>query len=282
MNAVGKMLVVLQLCLSLLFVCFAGATYSVQGTWRKNAEDAEDKNATLQQDLKDALAEKDESVAAAETAMKEAITERESAVTALQTAIQEKDTANGLLAEARQARDKAIAGNERSAGEANSRLAETLQLRHETAVLHEQLAEQLAEIRAKDSQLLDLGGLLNSYRQSEEQLFTKLADQTDLLRAYGIDPNEKVDAAPAGQVEKVDGYVSARRQNRSQTQEFVQITIGGDDKIEEGMILSVFRKGNFVCDIQISTVKPDTAVGIVVASTRRSNTQEGDRVTTKL
>lgn len=282
MNAVGKMLVVLQLCLSLLFVCFAGAAYSLQAVWRDKAEAAEQQVSKLQADLSDALADQESKVTAAETAAAEANTAREMIETDLRNALQEKDTAEGLLAEARQARDKAIAENERSTGEAASRRAETLALRDETAALQKRMAEQLAEMRQKDSQILDLTGLVNSYRQSEERLVIRVADLSDLLRYHRIDPDDTVAGNVPEAVEKVDGYVSRRRQSRSRTQEFVQITIGSDDKIKEGMILSVYRADSFVCDIRIQRVSPDTAIGIVVPDTRRSLTQEGDRVTTKL
>lgn len=282
MNAVGKMLVVLQLCLSLLFVCFAGAAYSLQGQWKKKADDAERNISTLQADLNDARADRETKVTAAETAAAEAVTAREMIETDLRTALQEKETAEGLLAEARQARDKAIAENERATGEAASRRSETLALRDETAALQKRLAEQLAEIRQKDSQILDLNGLVNSYRQSEERLVTRVADLSDLLRYHRIDPDDTVAGNIPDAVEKVDGYVSARRQSRSRTQEFVQITIGSDDDIKEGMILSVYRGDSFVSDIRIQHVSPDISIGIVVPDTRRSLTQEGDRVTTKL
>ena len=33
-NVVGKMLIVMQLVFSILFMCFAGAVYTFQGGWR--------------------------------------------------------------------------------------------------------------------------------------------------------------------------------------------------------------------------------------------------------
>ena len=48
------------------------------------------------------------------------------------------------------------------------------------------------------------------------------------------------------------------------------------------MIVHVFRRDRFVCDVRVSLVESDSSVGIVVASSRRYNIQEGDRVTTKL
>lgn len=282
MNAVGKMLVVLQLCLSLLFVCFAGATFALQARWQDIATKAEEKIDTLQNDLNDALADREQKVTEANTDRDDAIRNLEIAQTELRTALQEKDTADGLLAEAIQARDKAQAESIRATAEAASRHQETLSLREETTSLQKSMAVQLAEIRQKDSQILDLTGTVAILQRSEEILVNKNADLSDLLRVNNIDPDKSIVGPVPEPVDKVDGYVVARRQNRSQTLEFVQITIGSDDKIKEGMTLYVYRNGTYVCDIEIQRVSPDSAVGIVVASTRRSNTQKGDRVTTQL
>ncbi len=282
MNAVGKMLVVLQLCLSLLFVCFAGATYSLHSHWQQAAVKAEARAASLQANLDDELADKEARIAESVTVAQAALEKRDIADTALRTARQEKQTVEGLLAETRQARDKAIAENERATAEAASRRAETLALRDETAALQKRLAEQLGEIREQESRILDLTGQVNAYQKSEGLLVSKVADLTDLLRIHRIDPDEVIEGDAPEAVEKVDGYVMARRQSRSRTQEFVQITIGRDDKIREGMTLHVYRDGEFVCDIRIQKVTPDTSIGVVIPDTRRSITQEGDRVTTKL
>jgi hypothetical protein len=281
MNAVGKMLVVLQLCLSLLFVCFAGATYSLQGTWRTKAEAAETKNNSLKQDLDAALADKEAKVAAATTLAVEATSASESANVSLQTAIQERDTANGIHDETRQARDKAIAATERATAEAAARRTETIALRGETTSLQDRLTQYLRLIREKDNQILDQNTRLKAYEQSELILVEKLADKNDLLRHEGIDPDKFIAVSISAPVDKIDGVVTGRRQTRSRTQEFVELSIGGDDQIRMDMILSVYRKGEYVCDIRISIVKPDTSIGIVIPSTRRSNTMRGDRVTTK-
>lgn len=282
MNAVGKMLVVLQLCLSLLFVCFAGATYSLQDTWKEKAEAAEAKAASLTRNQADVLAEKDRLVSEAELRVSQAEEAQATAEEKLRAAEQSAEAADRLLAEVRQARDKAIAENERSSAEADARLAETVAHRQEIEKLQVRLAEQLAAIREKDSEILDLTNLVNDYRISEEQHVANEVRMTALLRANNIDPNDRVPGFVPEPVEKVDGYVLAKLQSRSRTQEFARITLGSDDRIQEGMTVYVFRDDEFVCDMRIADVDPDTSVGIVVPGSRRSNIEEGDRVTTRL
>jgi len=281
MNTVGKMLVVLQLCLSLLFVCFAGATYTFQGDWKKRADSAEQKTKSLKNDLDAALAEKNREVAEADTQRKGAVSARETVEAELRIAKQERNTAIGINDETRQERDKAIAATERATAEAAARLTETIALRSETASLQDRLVDYLRIVREKDNQILDQNTQIKDYQQSEERLVAKLADRNDLLRSEGIDPDKYIAVSVSAPVEKIDGVVTGRKQSRSRTQEFVELSIGSDDKIRMDMILSVYRKGEYVCDIRISVVNPDTSIGIVIPSTRRSNTMRGDRVTTK-
>jgi uncharacterized protein YlxW (UPF0749 family) len=281
MNTVGKMLVVLQLCLSLLFVCFAGATYSLQGDWKKRADRAEEKIKSLKNDLDAALAEKNREVAEAQKAVVEANNVRDTVTAALRTAEQERDTANGIHDETRKERDKAIATTEQATAEATARRTETIGLRAETASLQDRLVEYLRVVREKDNRILDQNTQLNDYQQSEERLIAKLADRTALLRSEGIDPDKYIAVSVSAPVDKIDGIVTGRKQSRSRTQEFVELSIGSDDKIRMDMILLVYREGEYVCDVRISVVNPDTSIGIVIPSTRRSNTMRGDRVTTK-
>ena len=282
MNAVGKMLVVLQLCLSLLFVCFAGATYSLQGQWRERAETAEGMVDSLKADLAVVQTEKEALETAAEQERKAAKDALTLAADELATAKRTAESARSRLTEVEKARDLALAETIRATAEADSRRSESVTLRREIEAQRAHLAMQLATLREKENEILDLTKMLNNYRQSDERHLEETTRLTNLLRENGIDPNERATGVMPVVLEKVDGRVLARHQSRNRTQEFVRITLGSDDEIQKGMILPVFRRGNFVCDIRIHIVEPDTSVGIVVNSSRQSRVQEGDRVTTKL
>ncbi|MCH2212069.1 MAG: hypothetical protein MK110_12265 [Fuerstiella sp.] len=282
MNAVGKMLIVLQLCLSLLFVCFAGAAYSLQDTWREKFNAANTQVTSLQGNLNDEVNQRKTEVLAANQLREEAESSRDTAEEQLRSARTTTETAERLLADERQARNKAIAESERAAAESDARLAETLAHRQEIEARGVRLTRQLADIREKDSQILELNKSLNVYRQAEERYLAENVRMKELLRANGIDSTQRVAVKSSEPIEKVDGYVVDKLQSRSRTQEFVKINIGSDDTIREGMTVHVFRQDQFVCDVRVSLVEPDSSVGIVVASSRRYNVQEGDRVTTKL
>ena len=282
MNIVGKTLIVLQLFLSLLFVCFAGAVYHFQGQWQQKAVQLEEENGRLEQNLDDQLTTSQAEITAAETARGEA----EDALLRVQnelTAAQEQaETDRSRLADVIQERDKAIAENERSTDEAASRLAEAKVLRLEVQALREQIAIQLEEIRAKDNENLDNSGRLVEARLADERNLKLIARLRNLLRANGIDPSTRLAGDVPEPVEKVDGYVLARRRNRSRTQEFVQASIGSDDYIRKDTILTVYRDDKYICEVRIIDVASDSSTGIVIEQTRNGTVQEGDNVTTKL
>jgi len=46
--------------------------------------------------------------------------------------------------------------------------------------------------------------------------------------------------------------------------------------------LIVFRGADYICEIEVTDVYPDTAVGRVLEETRNGTIERGDNVTTKL
>ena len=52
-NVVGKLLVVMQLVFSILFMCFAGAVFTFQAQWRTAAISAQEKYENAEQQRKD-------------------------------------------------------------------------------------------------------------------------------------------------------------------------------------------------------------------------------------
>jgi hypothetical protein len=62
----------------------------------------------------------------------------------------------------------------------------------------------------------------------------------------------------------------------------VEISIGSDDGIGPKMKLIVFRGSRYICEIEITDVYPDMAVGRVIEETRNGSIERGDNVTTKL
>lgn len=281
-NVVGKILIVMQLVFSLCFMCFAGAAYTFHAQWKTKAADLQSKLTNSEANVKAANDTRDADVKAAKELQGKA---EEAAKTAsarlvdLETSLKQTE---GLLASAEQQRDKAMAELVVAQEEAKARVNETAVSRSEIKRLRDQNNAGIAERRTLEDQLLDSRGQIEDARERERQNIAMIADLRDKMRFYGHDPDEPVDGIVPPPIEAVRGLVEGAQKNQSRSMELVQISIGSDDKIARNMRLTVSRGAKFICDITVTEIYPDKAVGRVIEETRNGNPERGDNVTTKL
>ena len=57
---------------------------------------------------------------------------------------------------------------------------------------------------------------------------------------------------------------------------------GGDDGVQMGHFLEVYRDDEYLGRVQVISVKPDRSVGRVIREFKRGDIQPGDRVATRL
>jgi predicted nucleic acid-binding Zn-ribbon protein len=281
-NVVGKLFIILQLIFSVMFMCFAGAVYSVSGDWRKKALDEQGKAANFSQQLDE---EKQSNIQKLEELNEQIVNltaERDKLNSDLVDATTRYQQNQGLLDEVRQERDKAIAEIEVATAEESSRRAESVELRAELQSLRTRINELIREGRVVEDQKLELSGLVASAQQREEQQLEEIGRLSDLLRQNDLDPRMPVVGPVPEDIVKVDGFVEETQKSRDRTQEFIKVTIGSDDRIFKDQQLTVFRQGKYLAEIRLIDVKPDSAVGIVLEKTRNGSIQRGDNVTTKL
>lgn len=281
-NIVGKMLIVLQLVFCILFMCFAGAVYSFQGAWRNKANDLENRLTIASKATEDANAARDRETKQLKALLDQAVSDRDTVKAQLQKAVSQADTSQELLAQKSQEADKAFTDGQIATKEAAARVAEAAALNKEVQSLRSRITDLIQKNRDTEDVLLDRTGKLASYVEKEEQYLAELGRLRDLCRLNDIEPNTPVTEAVAGEVEKVDGFVVKSIQNQARTQEFLQITIGSDDKIRMGQIMTVFRNDDYICRARVMKLLPDEAICIVDEKTRTGSIQRGDNVTTKL
>lgn len=282
-NVVGKMLIVMQLVFSILFMCFAGAVYTFQGQWRAQAQKLTADLAVAQRQTEDAISARTRDTTLLTDQLKAAESARDNAEAKLDDAAIQVQTVQEQLAAVMLERDKAIADAQVATTEAAARVVEATALNKEVRSQQIRIAELRQEIQLTEDKLLDSQGKLAGAEEMEEQLLTEVGNLKDLLRLNDIDPRTVI---PAGsvpqQVEKVDGFVGDTLRNQSRTQELVKITIGSDDRIHRDMILTVYRKDKYVCQVRVMEVFPDEAICVVEEKTRNDLVQVGDNVTTKI
>lgn len=281
-NVVGKILIVIQLVFSICFMCFAGAAYTFHAQWKTKAANLQSQLTNAEANIKQANDERDAKVKAAEESQKKAEDDAKSEaarVVDMETSLKQSE---GLLASAEQQRDKAMAELVVAQQEAQSRVNETSVSRSEIKRLRDQNNAGIAERRTIEDQLLDAKGQIEDARERERQYIAKIAFYHDKMRAAGMEPDAPIEGIVPPPIEPVNGLVEGSLKNQSRSAEHVQVSIGSDDKIAVNMRLIVSRGAKFICEITVTEVYPDKAVGLVIEETRNGNPERGDNVTTKL
>ena len=281
-NIVAKIVIVAQLVFSLCFMCFAGAVYSFQAGWKGKALAAEKKWEDLNASYDELQVKKldlEKSLTANIAGWKTRAEGAEAKVTQLDTDLKQ---AVGSLANAEQQRDKHLADLAVAQQEAQARITETTDSRGEIKRLRDQASEAIATRRQLEDTNLDLNGKLAVSDERTQLLLERVGRLRDLCRANKVDPDAVIAGPIPPAIEKVDGVVKDARKNGSRSAEHVQISIGSDDGISQKMRLIIYRNAEFICEIEVTEVYPDAAVGRVLEETRNGTIERGDNVTTKL
>ncbi|MEZ6127649.1 MAG: hypothetical protein R3C59_03140 [Planctomycetaceae bacterium] len=280
-NVVGKMLIVMSLVFSILFMCFAGAVYTFQGQWRSKALETQKELEVARQQTEDAIEERNREKAALEA-------ERDQFQAAAEQLRADQDRLKtqaqnfeALLAEAKLVGDKARSESLVATIEAAARVKEATVLNKEVRSLQNRNAELFDRLQKLEDERLSLNGRLAAAEEKEEEHLAENGRLKDLLRLNEIDPRQVVVGDVPPDREKVDGFVTSTRRNKSRTQEYIGITVGSDDGISKDMKVTVFTGDKYKARARVYTVYPDSAVCIVDEDTRQGTIEEGDNVTTK-
>lgn len=281
-NVVAKTLIVLQLVFSLCFMCFAGAVYTFQKGWRDKAEASARQVSDLQKSLSDQQSARADEKTKLEADKKKLEDDAGNKTAQINQLTNDLGQARAGLAAAEQERDKYLADLLVAQQEAQARITETTASRSEINSLREQINTGIAQRRALEDQNLDRQGKIDEAAEREQQMLTEIGRLRDLCRVNRVDPNDVVVGPVPAAIVRVDGVVRQSRKNASRSAELVEISIGSDDGIGPKMKLIVFRGSRYICEIEITDVYPDMAVGRVIEETRNGSIERGDNVTTKL
>jgi hypothetical protein len=285
MTFVGKVLVVLNVVLTVCVAAFAGGVYAFQTNWRDKYNEAQvsmelkDKaNDEQVARLKDTLKDKDLEVAAAdEKAQKIQEVHGEMVVkyNGVKATLEEKtkeftnfEKSNDLLSE-----------------ENKINLALVGQYRGFLKDLHTNLDTLTAKIAKLEDEkygmIVEKAQIIrkhNSLLQHADQLSRFIAANKLIF-----DPNKvAIGEAPAT---PSSGLVLKTLQGNRNSTTLVQITVGKDDGIRVGQILIVYRlegKGKYLGKIEIVSITADRAVGQVVEDAKKGKIKEGDHVSSNI
>ena len=289
MTFVGRLLIVVQLVLSICFMAFAGAVFSVQQNWKAKSVSLEEdlaKSKTEFQDLDQEFSRyKDEMTAKlqneenrANSAENEAriLTQQLQAKTAeLDTTKTSLDTERALAA---------IAGEE-----ARERRKEAEEQRRINGQLQKDLDELVVRNRSLMDELFNLQNEQKSLLAKHEQILGHVAFLEKVVRVNGLDTDPKKYLSEETPPPLVVGQVLATKKDAGNGQELVEISIGSDDGLLKGHKVYVYRlaraegeRPRFLGQLRIDLVTPDRAVGSVVERAKNGVIEKGDNVSTKL
>jgi hypothetical protein len=282
MNLFGKILVALNLVMSLVFMGFAIAVYSTHQNWRdqittpgtglnSRVEAALKINHELTDHIKYLTAEinqerrlRDSRLALLETEKKTFDAKIKDATDAVAAITADKNATTAAI--------EALTTDVRTKTAQNDALQE--------AIKEEkfQKDENYKKILLLTDELGKYGAEVAKLKAAQSEIITENAKFKAVLAAHNIDPNAPLASTPP----KVDGYVK-EAQN-----EYVVISLGSDDGLTRGHTLEVFRPGptanasKYLGRIEITETHADVSVGKVIPQFRRGNIEKDDRVATKL
>lgn len=281
MTFLGKVLVVIHLFLSVLFMAFAGAVFTAQNNWQKRAIDN-------QKSLEQARTQAQETA----NVLTAQVTELQQQLTDV---TNEKVTWEGRATTAENERTRletdyksmqvAFDGQRNIADlnslEAGERTKEAQVQRARNMELNESREELVVQV----NQLRDkLFGLELNLKQTEERYNTLLKTNAT-MRAFLASNNLPTDprqmtvlAAPPPEV--FGRIVGARREEKG-NRTLVEVSLGLDDGLIPGHTMTVFRDDRFLGRIRLEDVRPDRSVGVVVETAPNSTIEVQDYVTTK-
>jgi ABC-type Na+ efflux pump permease subunit len=283
MTFVGKILVIVIMVFSLLFLAFSTVVFTTEKNWKAETEaikkrlsDANSEN----QKTKDELNKVGNDLAAEQAARAQAAQKFEGEIKSLTDEIQRRTVE---ITNQRTAVETAQEGLRAAQDEAKARLDETTQAREQLRLAQLQSNEFKAQQLELKNQIRLLQRELDVAKNNNKDLRDRLVTAINIIRENGfstdlasyktltIEPPPDLD----GEVTKAD------EQNRR-----FQISVGSDDGLVVGHELLVFRfKPNpeYLGKVRVQTVDHDHSVVTLIGTTPQGKKiQEGDIVSTKI
>jgi Na+-transporting methylmalonyl-CoA/oxaloacetate decarboxylase gamma subunit len=285
MTFVGKVLVFIQIAMSIFFMAFAGAVFNAQTNWKTEADKYEAQADQERKNYDEAdKAHKDEKTRL-DANLKKAT---EDAALNLTSFTDEK-------AEHKRTKEEHAKANEK-----NTELAALVEIAQRSAkaektekdaqrVINKGLNVQNVALRKSISDLKDENFAkdrdVDNATRKVEGLLVQNKDLLLVLNQLGIDPDPKKYKGKNAPPPNVEGLVFNSRKNDKSGVVYVEITIGSDDGLDKGHDLYVYRRsgrGKYLGKIRIIFVTSDRAVGQLVERAKNSQIMKGDNVSTKL
>lgn len=289
MSTLGKILIVVQVIMSVLFMCAAGAVYTVQQNWRDQYNSAQATIDTQRQqfntDVEDLNKQIDtlKAQVTAETNRADAEVGTNQQLTAQ---VQNLTRENNAL---EQQLGVQTGLSVKAADEAEFRQSEAEQQREVNRTVHAALDQKVEENRQLQDEKYSLQVANDNLSKQNMALLDRVGFLEKLAAAHDLSTDRRAVEGLTAPPPAVDGLVVETRKDRTNRTKYAQISIGSDDGLLLGHELDVYRTAQqnggepqYLGRIRIIHLMPDEAVGMVVEAAKNGIIERGDNVTTKL
>ena len=288
MSNVGKLLVFLQLALSVIFAAMAGAVFTQHTNWKAQADklkaEVQSKDQTLQSAIQNAEKEKADLTEQVKVAKDEKLrieADKQTADTQLAAANNEKAQLQSQLSS-----QTALA--ETKASEAGYRNEEAQKQRLVNIDVNKRLDESQQEARTKTDDLFNAKTELADLQAKYTALLQEKADLEKFLASANVKIDRRMVSKLQSPPPHVEGLIQEVRNDRTGRAKYLEITVGADDGLAVGHELDVYRSGvdgrqpQWLGKVKVVQTDPDHAVCEVVTMAKNGIIEKGDNVTTKL
>jgi chromosome segregation ATPase len=271
-NIVGKIFVFAVFIMSLVFMTFAIAIFASHTNWQAEAQSLQqslDVEKTKRADLLETINELQAKVATSEL-------ERDQVVAKLQYALAEQsgelETLNREKDERETELQQAVAEMTTARTELEQATKSIDELRAKIRTQQVTVDEQIEKAVDISAKLHEKESMLAIVEERKTQLEKQLANARVLLKQGGL----AIDSLPRDQVPTIDGVVMAVADGA------VEVSLGGDDGLQLGHVIELYRDERYLGRAVVKAVKPDRAVAVLDKDFVRGAVQRGDRFTTRL
>lgn len=283
MTTVGKILVVLHVVLSFMFMAFAGAVFTAQRNWMKDSAAKAKSLAAANTKLKDQQAEfeRERTDTAAKTAaLNDQVTRLTGEKAALTTQVLKLDADNKAL---QTANDAVSDSSKLAVVEAQARKTEADLQREKNAIAYQSRETLLKELQEARDKQFGLELQMRDMVERHERVLNDLKTFQQYNRSRGLPTDTKTMVAQAVPPPPVEGRIMEYRKEKKGNTELVEVSLGSDDGLSVGHKMTVYNgQGRYLGQIRLTLVQPDKSVGIVTDKAKNTVIQKDDYVTTKL
>ena len=282
MTTVGKILVVLHLVLSIMFMAFAGAVFTAQNNWRAAEKKAAAALAAANTKVRDMQAEFDKERADSAdkiSKLTDNVTKLTGEKTALTTQVATLDLDNKQLRkDVDQQRDLA----DLKSTEATERKKEADLQRGKNGELFVSREELVKNLNDTEDKRFALDVQLTQVSEKYDQLLNDFKTMKSFLASKNLTTDPKQMIVQTAPPPPVEGVVTEVRKAEKSSRELIDISVGSDDGLVVGHKLTLFRGDKYVAEIRLTLVQADKSVGYIYTKAKNAVVNVGDTATTKL